>query len=138
MKRIFITMTALLSFAAVAANADVVTLKNGDRLTGTFVNEKGGKLQLKSEVLGDLSIPVDKIASFSAEKPVAVVIKGQKPIKGQLELAPSGDWQITASGKSQNIAAATIDMIMVASEYDALENHNAKPWQDWKGASTLG
>jgi putative salt-induced outer membrane protein YdiY len=138
MKRIAVAIFALLSFSAAAAQADIVTLKNGDRVTGTFVNEKGGKLQLKSDVLGDLSIPVDKIASFSAEKPVAVVIKGQKPIEGQLELTPSGEWQITASGKSQNIPAATVDMIMIASEYEALENHNAKPWQDWKGTSTLG
>src|ERR1700678_698189 len=138
MKRIFLTIFALLSFASVAANADVVTLKNGDRGTGTFGNEKGGNRQLKSDVRGDLSIPVDKIASFSAEKPVAIVIKGQKPIEGQLELTPSGDWQITASGKSQNIVASAVDMIMVAAEYEALENHNGKPWQDWKGASTLG
>jgi len=138
MKRIAITIFALLSFAAAAAQADIVTLKNGDRVTGTFVNEKDGKLQLKSDVLGDLSIPVDKIASFSAEKAVAVIIKGQKPIEGQMELTPAGEWKITASGKSQNIAAATIDTIMVATEYEALENHNAKPWQDWKGTSTLG
>jgi putative salt-induced outer membrane protein YdiY len=138
MKRFAVTIFALLSFSAAAAQADIVTLKNGDRVTGTFVNEKGGKLQLKSDILGDLSIPVDKIASFSAEKPVAVIVKGQKPIEGQLELAPSGEWQVTAAGKSQNIAAAGIDMIMVAADYEALENHNAKPWQDWKGASTLG
>jgi putative salt-induced outer membrane protein YdiY len=137
MKRIAPAVFALLFFAALA-HADVVTLKNGDRVTGTFVSEKGGKLQLKSEVLGDLSIPVDKIASFSAEKAVAVVIKGQKPVEGQLELAPSGDWQITASGKSQTITAATVDNIMLATEYEALENHNAKPWQDWTGNATLG
>jgi putative salt-induced outer membrane protein YdiY len=138
MKRIVLTIFALLSFSAAAAQADVVTLKNGDRVTGTFVNEKDGKLQLKSEVLGDLSIPVDKIASFSAAKSVAVVIKGQKPIEGQLELTPSGEWQITTGGKSQKIAVATVEMIMDATEYEALENHNGKPWQDWKGTSTLG
>ncbi len=138
MKRIAPTIFALLSFAAAATQADVVTLKNGDRVTGTFVNEKAGKLQLKSDVLGDLSIPVDKIASFSAEKAVAVIVKGQKPIEGQLELTPSGEWQVTAAGKSQNIAAATIDTIMVAADYEALENHNGRIWQDWKGASTLG
>jgi putative salt-induced outer membrane protein YdiY len=143
-KRIVTIMIALLSFSAAAAQAgsdspkDVVTLKNGDRVTGTFVHEKDGKLQLKSEVLGDLSIPVDKIASFSAEKAVAVIVKGQKPIEGQLELTPSGEWQVTVGGKSQNIAAATVDTIMVAAEYEALENHNAKLWQDWKGTSTLG
>jgi len=66
------------------------------------------------------------------------VIKGQKPIEGKLELTSSGEWQVTASGKSQNIAVATVDMIMLATEYETLESHNAKPWQDWSGATTLG
>jgi putative salt-induced outer membrane protein YdiY len=137
-KRIIYTLLALLFFASAAVHADVVTLKNGDRVTGTFVNEKGGKLQLKSDVLGDLSIPVDKIASFSTATPVAVVVKGQKPVEGQLELTTAGEWRVTASGAPQTIAAANVDMILVATEYEALEHHNAKLWQDWKGASTLG
>jgi len=137
MKRIIYTILTLLSFAA-AANADIVTLKNGDRVTGAFVNEKAGKLQLKSEDLGDLSIPVDKIASFAAEKPVALMVKGEKPVEGQLELTPSGEWKLTTSGASQTIAAANVEMILLATEYESLEHHNAKPWKDWKGASTLG
>ena len=138
MKRLIYMFAVLLSFAATAAHADVVTLKNGDRVTGAFVNEKDGKLQLKSEVLGDLSIPVDKIASFTAEKPVALLAKGGKPIEGQLELTTSGEWKLTSSGASQTIAAANVEMILLATEYEALEHHEAKPWKDWKGASTLG
>lgn len=138
MKRIFCLIAVLLSFAATAAHADVVTLKNGDRVTGAFVNEKDGKLALKSDVLGDLSIPVDKIASFTAEKPVALLAKGGKPVEGQLELTTSGEWKLTSSGASQTIAAANVEMILLATEYEALEHHEAKPWKDWKGASTLG
>jgi putative salt-induced outer membrane protein YdiY len=144
-KRLIYLFVALLSFAATAAHADVVTLKNGDRVTGTFVNEKDGKLALKSEVLGDLSISVDKIASFTAEKPVALLVKGGKPgvelrsvMTGQLELTTSGEWKLTSSGASQTIAAANVEMILLATEYEALEHHEAKPWKDWKGNSTLG
>jgi putative salt-induced outer membrane protein YdiY len=137
-KRILSVVIVLLSFAAAAARADVVLLKNGDRITGTFVSEKAGKLQLKSDVLGDLSIPVDKIGSFIAEKPVAVMVKGQKPIEGQAQLIDSGEWRVTTSGAPQIIPAASVDMILVAADYEAIEHHAAKPWQDWKGASTLG
>ncbi len=139
MKRIiYLFVVVVLSFAATAAHADVVTLKNGDRVTGTFVNEKDGKLALKSEVLGDLSISVDKIASFTAEKPVALLVKGGKPVEGQLELTTSGEWKLTSSGASQTIAVANVEMILLATEYEALEHHEAKPWKDWKGNSTLG
>ncbi len=131
---------ALLLFMsfAVMAQADVVTLKNGDRITGTLVTVKGGKLELKSKVLGDLSIPVSQIATFSAEKPVAVMAKGQKTVRGKLELKPSGEWQVTSNGKSENVAASNVQLIMPEESYTKLIQHTAKPWQDWHGAASLG
>ena len=137
MKIVPFTFFAFILFAG-AVRADVVTLKNGDRVTGTFVTVKDAKLQLKSDVLGDLAIPVGQITSFSAAKAVVIIVKGQSPIKGQLELASSGDWQITANGTPQKVTAASVELIMPAEAYDALTNHTAKPWQDWTGNSTLG
>jgi len=118
--------------------SDVVTLKNGDRVTGSLVTIKGGKLELKSEILGDLSIPLDKVATFSAAKPVAVVVKGEKPVQGALELQPTGDWQVIESGKAQTVAAAKVDLIMPADAYGALVGVTPKPWQDWKGSANVG
>lgn len=137
MKKLACVIFALTCVAA-SARADIVTLKNGDRVTGAFVTVKDGKLELKSDLLGDLAIPVDKVASFAASKTVAVVVKGKDAVQGQLELSSSGDWQITADGRSQTIAAASVEMILPAEAYNAMVNHTAKPWQDWKGAATLG
>jgi putative salt-induced outer membrane protein YdiY len=135
-------LLAVLLFGA-TAQADVVTLKNGDRLTGTLVTVKGGNLELKSEVLGSpttplaLTIPLAQVASFSAEKP-AVVVQGQKTVEGQLVLQPSGDWQVTEKGQSQTVPAANVDLILPADAYHALVEHKAKLWQDWHGTSSLG
>ncbi len=60
MSRAWTGVLALL-FLVNVARADVVTLKNGDRITGTLVTIKGGTLQLKSDILGDLSIPMAKV-----------------------------------------------------------------------------
>jgi putative salt-induced outer membrane protein YdiY len=125
-------------FAAMLAQADVVTLKNGDRVTGTLVDVKGGNLDLKSEILGSLTIPLAQVTSYSVEKPVAVVRKGQATVEGQLALEPSGDWQVTTNGKAQTMTAASVDLIMPAADYQKLEEHTAKPWQDWKGGASLG
>lgn len=125
------------SFAAMA-RADAVTLKNGDRITGTLVSVKGGNLELKSAVLGILTIPLAQVASFSAEKPATVMVKGEKNLQGQLELESSGDWQVTAHGQPQTVAAASVDMIMPEEAYDKLVEHIAAPWQDWKGGASLG
>ena len=37
--------------------ADQVVLKNGDTLTGSMIQKDGAKLTLKSELLGEVSIP---------------------------------------------------------------------------------
>ena len=97
-----------------------MTLKNGDRITGTLVTIKGGTLQLKSDILGDLSIPMAKVATYSVDKPVAVIVKGKEPVQGTLALTPSGDWQVKANGQTQTIAAASVDTIMPADTYQKL------------------
>ena len=135
-----ITFACLWTLLFLAGNvlADVVTLKNGDRITGTLVSIKGGTLQLKSETLGTLNIPMANVATYTTEKPVAVVIKGEKPVEGRLELTPSGDWQVTSDGRTQTIAAAKADTIMPADVYQSLVVVTPKPWQAWKGAASLG
>jgi putative salt-induced outer membrane protein len=128
----------VLLWTAAMAAADVVTLKNGDRVTGALVDVKGGNLDLKSEVLGSLTIPLAQVASFSTAGPAAVLVKGQKIVEGQLALQPSGDWQVTENGTAQTVAAANVDLIMPADAYQELVEHTAKPWQDWKGTASLG
>jgi putative salt-induced outer membrane protein YdiY len=132
----------VLACAGIGAQADVVTLKNGDRVTGTLTTITGGNIQLKSDILGDLTIPLKQVTSFSVEKPVAVIVKGQQPhaaaAQGQVELEPSGDWQLTANGKQQTIKADTVNVIMPAEAYQKAEEHKAQPWQDWTGSASLG
>ena len=137
MKRCLLGLFLFVCFAG-TARADVVTLKNGDRVTGTLVTVKGKTLQLKSEILGTLNIPLEKVATYAVEKPVAVVVKGKKPVEGTLELAPSGDWQVKTAGQAQTIAAATVDTIMPADTYHSLVEVTPKPWQAWKGSAAIG
>jgi putative salt-induced outer membrane protein YdiY len=137
LKRKLSCLVGLVCLAA-SARADVVTLKNGDRVTGTLVTVRGGNLELKSDILGHLAIPMAQVVTFSAAKPVAVIIKGQNPVQGLLELEPSGDWQVTANGRAQTIAAVKVDVIMPADTYQTLVGAAPKPWQAWKGTAGLG
>lgn len=137
MKRL-LSITVLFLCLAAIARADVATLKNGDRITGTLVTIKGGNLELKSETLGDLTIPLSQITSFSSEKPVAVMVKGEEPLRGMLEFESSGDFKVSANGKEQTVAASSIELIMPEESYDKLIEHTARPWQDWKGNASLG
>lgn len=131
---IFLALICLTSMA----RADVATLKNGDRVTGTLVNIKGGNLQLKTANLGVVTIPMAQVASYSSDKPVAVVIKGQEPIYGMLELMPSGDWQVKkTNGQTETIAAAKPEVIMPEEDYQKVEQA-PDIWQAWKGGASLG
>ena len=135
-----LTLTSLVALICLASigHADVLTLKNGDRVTGALVTIKGGTLQLKTANLGSISIPMAQVATYVADKPVAVVIKGQEPVKGMLELMPSGDWQVkAANGQVRTIAAAKVELIMPAEEYQKIEQV-PELWQAWKGTASLG
>lgn len=124
--------------ASASAFADTVTLKNGDRVTGTLVTVKGGTLTLKSDILGVLTIPMDKVATYSVEKQVAVIIKGREPMEGTLELSPSGDWSLKEKDKTETIPIAKVDTIMPASDYEKLVVATPHVWQAWKGLASLG
>jgi hypothetical protein len=130
----FVVLICLASWAY----ADVATLKNGDRVTGTLVTIQGGTLQLKTANLGVVPIPMAQVATYSSDKPVAVVIKGQEPVQGMLELLPSGDWQIKGdNGQMHTIAAAKPEVIMPAEDYQKLEQAPGI-MQGWKGGASLG
>lgn len=137
MKSTIIALCALV-VASASGFADVATLKNGDRVAGTLVIIKGGALTLNADALGTVTIPLAKLATYSADKDVAVIIKGREPMEGHLELAPSGDWILKTKDKTETIPAAKVDSIMPASEYEKLVVATPRAWQAWKGAASLG
>src|SRR5438105_12795063 len=55
--------------------ADQVTLKNGDRLTGSLVRFDGKNVMLKSELAGEVTMPWDAITSLSTAHILYVGLK---------------------------------------------------------------
>jgi len=66
------------------SQADQVTLKNGDTLTGTLVKKDGGKVTLKSEFLGEVTFPWDAVTAVKSDNPVFVVLPGGQEVSGKL------------------------------------------------------
>jgi Protein of unknown function, DUF481 len=137
--RITCALLALVT-AGAAAQADVVViLKNGDRITGTFLSVRGSNLNLQADPLGNLTIPVAQVAAMSLAETVMVVLRGQPPVRGGLALGPSGNWQVTDdSGITRTIGPASVEVILPAERYRSLVEHQARPWQDWTGTASLG
>jgi putative salt-induced outer membrane protein len=74
-------LTAFLVLAS-SLFADQVTLKNGDRLTGTVVKSDGKTLVLHTEAAGDVTIQFDAIQELKTEQEMHVTLKGGKTAVG--------------------------------------------------------
>ncbi|MGH9397677.1 MAG: DUF481 domain-containing protein [Terriglobia bacterium] len=137
MKRITWLVLAI-GLITISASADVLTLKNGEQLIGSWITVKDGNLAFKSDTLGETTIPLSKVKSFSSTTPAVVVKKDNSTARGQLELMPTGDWQVTKGGQSQIVPASSIAVIMPQATFTSLVEHHAAAWQDWKGAANFG
>jgi len=76
-----LTLIAFLGLSS-AVFADQVTLKNGDRLTGTVVKSDGKTLVLHTDAGGDLTIQFTAIQEMKTEKELHVTLKGGKTVVG--------------------------------------------------------
>jgi hypothetical protein len=69
--------------------ADQVVLKNGDTITGAIVKKDGGKLTIKSEFLGEVSMPWSAVKSVKSDETLTVELPNNERLAGKVET--SGD-----------------------------------------------
>src|SRR5215467_8541596 len=92
----FFPLTLLLYLPLCAA--DRVVLNNGDTITGTILKKDGPRLVIKSEFLGEVSMPWTAIKSIHADSELFVQIKDKDIIKGQIEADVNQIKVISATG----------------------------------------
>jgi hypothetical protein len=90
-----IVLTVLIVLAGVPAFADEVIFLNGDRLTGKIVSATGGKLILKTDAAGEITIDLTKVKTFSTDEPVVVKLGEQTQVSSKVTPAPA-DGQVQA------------------------------------------
>ena len=79
------TLVLLFFPLATALLADQVVLKNGDIVTGSIVKKDGAKLTIKSEFLGEVSMPWSAVQSIRSDEPVTVELPGDQKVVGRLQ-----------------------------------------------------
>ncbi len=65
-----------------ALGAEQVTLKNGDRLSGTIVGMDGKKLTLKTDYAGEVALDWSAVAQLSSEQPLVVIRSDKTSLSG--------------------------------------------------------
>lgn len=76
-----VVMFLLFSLPPCAANAAVVVLKNGDKVTGRIVKMEDRKLEIDSENSSDIiTIKWEKVRSITTERPMSIKLYGERPL----------------------------------------------------------
>ncbi len=98
--RLAVFAAATIAAACSLSFADIVTLKNGDKINGSVGTVSGGKMAFHSPVLGDLSIDVANVESYTTDEPAKIVLKDRQPEVIDKIAAANGEKIDTAGGKT--------------------------------------
>ena len=95
--------------AVFAARTDAIVLRNGDHLTGEVIQMRQGKLQVKTDDAGTLSIEWDKIASITTADQYDITMRDGSHLLGRFRPAVLPDIQVvTAVGGARPVPMAEI------------------------------
>src|SRR3954452_2501573 len=90
-------LLTILVFSFPVLAADQVVLTNGDTITGSIVKKDGDKLTIKSEFLGEVTMPWKAVKSIRSDAELSVVLPSGETVKGKI--VTSGDQlQVDAPG----------------------------------------
>lgn len=73
--------------------ADEILFLNGDRLTGKIGSADGGKLMIKTENAGDVTVDLAKIKTFSTDEPI-VLKSGDTTLRSKITGGADGTVQV--------------------------------------------
>src|SRR5439155_22321131 len=87
---IVLIVLIVLIAAATPIRADEVIFNNGDKLTGKVLSADGGKLKIKSDVAGEVSVDMKDVRTFSTDETVQVRMKDKTLVRDKIVAAPQG------------------------------------------------
>lgn len=102
--------------------ADQITLKNGDRLTGTILKSDSKLLVIKTEVAGEVSVQWAAIDSITSTQPLHVGLSGGQIVVGPVATSEGRIQVATPTSGTVTMAKDSVQVIRSDSEqaaYDA-------------------
>jgi putative salt-induced outer membrane protein YdiY len=101
--------------SASSANADQVTLKNGDRLTGAIVKSDGKTLLLKTDAAGEVTLKWDAVSAIASSEPLNLQLKNGQVVSGNVT-TDDGKFEVATPNRDQ--VAAPRDAIVAIRNAD--------------------
>jgi putative salt-induced outer membrane protein YdiY len=119
--------------------ADQITLKNGDRLTGTVVKGDGKALVLHTEAAGDVTLRFSAIQDIKTEQALHVTLKGGKTAVGPVTTAEGKIEVATRTAGTVEASKEDITLIRNDAEQKAYEKTlHPGIMQSWTGGANVG
>lgn len=139
MRRLIVALVALGCLLCANVLADQLTLKNGDRLTGTIARLDGGNLTMRTDLAGEVKISWAGVESITSEQPLYVSAKDGRTLLGTITTAEGGVEVHTGEGGNVVLAKDTIQFIRSKEEQAAVEAELARQRRaDWVGSLDAG
>ena len=137
MKNLALVLSAAL-LIALSANAEQVTLKNGDRITGTVIKSDGKTLVVKTDYAGDLSIGWASIQDLSSDKKLFVATPDKKMVSGTVA-TQDADLVVTTGQGAVHVPKASVGLIRSEAEEAAYQaSLHPSLSHNWAGGLNFG
>src|SRR5580692_8663847 len=104
-----VLISVFLCVCATVALADQLTLKNGDRLTGSIVKSDAKTLLLKTDFAGDVTLQWDAVTSIVSSQTLHLALKDGQTIVGTVT---TDDGKFEIATKDTGPVAASKDVIV--------------------------
>jgi putative salt-induced outer membrane protein YdiY len=132
----------LILFVAISCvflTADQVTLKNGDRLTGTVVKSDGKTLVLHTDAAGDVTIQFDAVAEIRTDQELHVGLKDGKTVVGPVTTSDGKLEVATKTGGNVETTPSDVAVIRNDAEQTAYDKSlHPGLLHGWNGGLNLG
>jgi len=141
MRRALYLLMPLLSLCGVLARADQVTLKNGDRLSGTVVktDDDAKTLLIKSELAGDVTVPWEAVTGMVSSQPLHLTLSDGRVVVGTVTTT---DGKLEVTTKDAGVVPAEYASIKAVrsdaeqAEFDRLQHPRLRDY--WSGLFDMG
>ncbi len=143
MRKIVVFVVVISGLLCADALADQVTLKNGDRLTGTITKSDGESLSMKSEFAGEVKIQWAAVEEISSNQPLYVTLKDGQVIVGtvttsggKIEIQTQDAGKVTTSKAAIQLIRSREEQAAYQAEID--RKLNPKLGDLWSGTADAG
>lgn len=137
------TMCMMLQVSAQQQTPDVLVFTNGDQLTGTLVRGVDNNIVFKSDMAGEITVPLSKVKELRSSGSFAVLKKNTPVKRGEIHpgtVTVTGGNVVAASpiGEPVTMPINQVGFILDQPTFDKEVERKAGFFYGWNGTFTVG